>query len=90
MTMLNITPRSLTTAPAIRRQIGIFLARLGPILDCWVAAAIARRQHQADLFALRQLSDRELKDIGLYRGDIGAGLAEAAKSRIQAQQTKRS
>jgi uncharacterized protein YjiS (DUF1127 family) len=34
---------------------------------------------------LRKMSDRELLDMGLSRGQIGAGLAEAAKERLQAQ-----
>jgi uncharacterized protein YjiS (DUF1127 family) len=49
----------------------------------------ARHERQANLFALRKLSDRELRDIGLYRCDIGEGLAEAAITRIRLQQTER-
>jgi uncharacterized protein YjiS (DUF1127 family) len=90
MTMHGIIPSHSTAAPAIRRGIGIFLVRFGRLVDRWVAAAIARREHQAALFALRQFTDRELRDIGLNRCDIGPGLAEAAKSRLQMQQTERS
>jgi uncharacterized protein YjiS (DUF1127 family) len=50
-----------------------------------VAAIIAQREHQAQLTLLRQLSDRELRDIGLARSDIGGGLAQAAKERARAQ-----
>ena len=90
MTMPNIIPSHSTAAPAIGRGFYIFLVRLGRLVDRWVAAAIARRERQAALFALRQFSDRELRDIGLNRCDIGAGLAEAAKSRLQMQLTERS
>lgn len=42
--------------------------RLGSCFDGWVACMLARRERQATIFALRHLSDRELKDIGIYRG----------------------
>jgi len=46
--------------------------------DHWVAAMLARRERQAVMSALNRCSDRELKDIGLRRGDIayGVGLPE--------------
>jgi uncharacterized protein YjiS (DUF1127 family) len=66
------------------------MKRLGRLLNQWIAAAIAYRARQADIIIFRHLSDRELKDIGLCRGDIAEGLAEAAKSRIRLQQSKRS
>jgi uncharacterized protein YjiS (DUF1127 family) len=89
MTILNITPSNTMTRTRIRRRADIFLSRIGRIINCWTAAAIARHERQAGLFALRQLNDRELKDIGLYRGDIVGNLAEAAKYRIRMQQTER-
>ena len=90
MTMPNIIPSRSTAAPATQRGIGIFLVRLGRHVDRWASAAIACHELRAALFALRQLSDRELRDIGLYRGDIGVGLAAAARCRLQMQQTKHS
>lgn len=90
MTMLNITPQHATAAPAIRRGVSLIMARLGRLIGRWIAALIARHERHAELFALRQLSDRELRDIGLSRGEIGDGLAEAAKARIQRQQAERS
>lgn len=90
MTMLNITPHHATAAPAIRRGVSIFMARLGRLIGRWIAALIARHERQAELFALRRLNDRELKDIGLSRGEIDGGLAEAAKARIRMQQGERS
>ena len=35
----------------------------------WVAGAIAHRERRVTQFALRNLSDIELKDFGAYRGD---------------------
>jgi uncharacterized protein YjiS (DUF1127 family) len=51
------------------------------------AAIIAERERQATLTILRNLSDRELWDIGLARSQIGAGLAEAAKERARLQKS---
>ena len=85
MTMFNATQRDKIARIDFRRGVGLFLSRLGRLINRWVAATIARHERQADLAALRQLSDRELQDIGLCRGDIGEGLAEAAKSRIRLQ-----
>ena len=50
-----------------------------------LAAVIAQREHQANMTVLRKMSDRELRVMGLSRSQIGAGLAEAAKERLQAQ-----
>ena len=86
MTMIISPPPYLTTASAIRKAIGRALTRLGRFINHIIAAEIARRARQAELVILRQLSDRELKDIGLSRGDIGEGLAEAARRRSRLQQ----
>lgn len=40
-------------------------------VDAWVASMLAYRERQAALYALRHLSDREVKDMGLYRGCHG-------------------
>ena len=45
--------------------------RLKRAIDTWVASMLARRERQAAVCALHHLSDRELKDIGLYRGSLG-------------------
>jgi uncharacterized protein YjiS (DUF1127 family) len=81
MTMLNATPRDASTPTYIRRRIDILLARIGRLINGWVAAAIARRERQAALYMLRRFSDRELKDIGLCRGDLDYRLEDAAKYR---------
>jgi len=90
MTMLNTIPHNTTAAPAIQLRIRILLKRLGHLLNRWLSAVIAERARQADIVILRHLSDRELKDIGLTRGELGEGLAEAARSRIRKQQSMRS
>lgn len=50
-----------------------------------IAAIIAQREHQAQMTILRRLSDRELRDIGLSRSNVGPGLAQAAKERMRVQ-----
>src|SRR5258708_40133330 len=87
MTMLNTTPRYVT--PPIRRGVAVFLARLGRLVNRVIAAAIAHRERQANLVALRHLSDRDLKDIGIYRCEIGDALEERAQARQRMQRTQR-
>ena len=87
MTMLNTAPRY--AAPTIRRGAAFFLARLGRLVNRWIAALIAHRERQASLVALRYLSDRDLKDIGINRCDIGDALADRAKARLGMQQSER-
>jgi uncharacterized protein YjiS (DUF1127 family) len=87
MTMLNTIPHY--AAPGIRRGAAVALARLGRLANRWIAAFIAHRERQANLFALRYLSDRDLKDIGVYRCEIGDALAERARARQRIQQSQR-
>jgi uncharacterized protein YjiS (DUF1127 family) len=89
MTMLNNTSSYSATPAAIRRAFGKFVTRLGRLINGWIAAVIAHREYQANLVVLRSLNDRELRDIGLDRGQIGEGLAEAAKTRARRQQFDR-
>jgi uncharacterized protein YjiS (DUF1127 family) len=89
MTLLNITPHHGSVASAIQRRAGLFLTGMGRTLKRWIAAVIAERARQADIIVLRQLNDRELKDIGLTRGDLREGLMEAARSRNRMQQSRR-
>ena len=44
------------------------------MVNDWVAAAIAYRERRVTQFALRNLSDIELKDFGVYRGNPGSAL----------------
>jgi len=89
MTMLNNTSNSSASAVAFRRSARFFIVRLARLLNGWVAAAIAERERHAQLTALRTLSDRDLKDVGLNRCQIGEGLAEAAKDRSRCQPSRK-
>jgi uncharacterized protein YjiS (DUF1127 family) len=55
--------------------------RFGRAVDAWVAAMIARRERLAASAALRQMTDRELTDVGLYRGEIDNLAARCGPSR---------
>jgi uncharacterized protein YjiS (DUF1127 family) len=70
-----------STPIAIRRSIKTFARGFSRVINNLVAAIIAQREYQANLAILRCLTDRELRDIGLERGQIGAGLAAAARDR---------
>ena len=59
--------------------------RLSHLLNEWVAAFLARREQQAAESVLCRLSDRELRDMGLYRGQLGHALDDAAKHRASRQ-----
>jgi uncharacterized protein YjiS (DUF1127 family) len=87
MTMLNNT--SNYSAPAaIHRAIRFFPTWLAHLINGWIAAVIAHREYQANLVILRSLSDRELRDMGLDRGQIGEALSEAAKARAERHHTR--
>jgi uncharacterized protein YjiS (DUF1127 family) len=76
------------TAPtpiAVQRSTRLFARRFARVVNNFVAAIIAQREHQANLTILRTFSDRELRDIGLARSQIAGGLAEAAKERARLQ-----
>jgi len=85
VTLLTTTTRP-HAATAIRRRLFVFLGHLGRLIDGWVASIIAEFERRAEIAALRQLSDQQLKDIGIYRCQIEAGLAEAARNRLRDQQ----
>jgi uncharacterized protein YjiS (DUF1127 family) len=78
----NITD---TTPIAVQRSTRRFGRSLVRAVNNFVAAIIAQREHQANLAILRTFTDRELSDIGLARGQIAGGLAEAAKERARLQ-----
>jgi uncharacterized protein YjiS (DUF1127 family) len=50
-----------------------------------VATFLARREYRATSGMLHSLSDRELRDMGLHRGQIGTALDEAANYRATRQ-----
>ena len=45
--------------------------RLKRALDSWVTRMLVERERQATVYAVRHLGERELKDIGVYRGSLG-------------------
>jgi uncharacterized protein YjiS (DUF1127 family) len=81
MSMLNSISDFSSTPIAIRKSIRVFARGLFRAVNNAVAVIIAQREYQANLAILRSLTDRELRDIGLDRGRIGAGMAEAARDR---------
>jgi uncharacterized protein YjiS (DUF1127 family) len=83
MTMLNTVPRY--AAPTVRRRVVVLLARLRRFVNSLIAAMIAHRERQAALAALRHLSNRDLRDIGIYRCEIDDRLAERAQARRRMQ-----
>jgi uncharacterized protein YjiS (DUF1127 family) len=90
MTMLNTVRPNPTTTPAIRRIGRFLLKRIAHLLNHWISAVIEQQARQVDIIVLSHFTDRELKDIGLTRGDLGEGLAEAARCRTQMHQSNRS
>ena len=90
MTMLNNTSPYAVTAPGVRKGPAILLARLGNLINRWIAAVIAHRERQVALVELHHLSDRDLKDIGISRSEIGDALAETARQRLRMQNSQRS
>ena len=85
MSLLNSTSDLSASQFATGRSLRGFGRSVFRAVNNFVASIIAQREHQAQLTILRQLSDRELRDIGLSRSDIGAGLAQAAKDRTRLQ-----
>lgn len=85
MSMLNGTSDFSASPSAIARSLRVFGRSSFRAVNNAIAAIIAQRELQAQMTILRRLSDRELRDIGLSRSNIGAGLAQAARERTRAQ-----
>jgi uncharacterized protein YjiS (DUF1127 family) len=85
MTLLNHTTGFTPASGSIRRTVSYFAARARRLLNRFVAALIEQRARQASLVLLRSFDDRQLRDIGLDRGTLEGGLAEAARLRLQQQ-----
>ena len=81
MTML--LPTQSTTAPSLRRIVLFNAARIRRLVNGWIAALIARHERRATLATLRRFDDRELKDIGLYRGELYDAVAKASQARLR-------
>jgi uncharacterized protein YjiS (DUF1127 family) len=73
----SIQPSS-TDTPILLVGVGSLLNRL---VNRWVADNIARCERDAARVALGQLDDRELKDIGIYRHQLGDAFTEIARER---------
>ena len=82
---MSITSDFSSTQVSIQRSVRVLGRGIFRAINNAIAALIAQREQQANLTILRSFSDRELRDIGLSRSQIGAGLAEAAKERLRAQ-----
>ena len=85
MSMLNSTSEFSSAPSAIRRSLRVVGRSVSRAINNAIAAIIAQREQQANLTVLRKMSDRELRDIGLARSEIGGGLAQAAKERLRTQ-----
>jgi uncharacterized protein YjiS (DUF1127 family) len=79
MTVLDVFATA--TKPIAWRRTTVFVVRTRRFINRLIAAEMARRDRRAALVALRHLSDRELRDFGLYRSQIDFGLDEAAQER---------
>ena len=79
MTLLNTN--SSYSDPSYIRAIRSFGRGFFKLVNGWVAAILAQRAHQANLTVLRHLDDRQLRDIGIYRGEIDAASADAVRDR---------
>lgn len=71
MTMITNVPNSAATVPIGRK----FAAYLGNCINHWLAAWIARQEREAARKMLLMFSDRQLRDIGLYRSQIDDALS---------------
>jgi uncharacterized protein YjiS (DUF1127 family) len=89
MTLLNHTTGHTPASATIRSTFGYFISRAGQLIDRAVAAFIAQRERRVNLVLLRTLNDRELRDIGLARGEIDGNVAEAAAARSRMRQAPR-
>lgn len=92
MSMLH-TISDFTGQPfAVRKSIRHVARGFWRFVNNAVAVVIAQRERQAALAILRSMTDRELRDVGVSRSQIGPGLARAARERAQSQRalTRRS
>jgi hypothetical protein len=93
MTMLTSTSshfaRSAPRPSPTYRKARFFLKSLAHLINGWIATAIARRERQANLCILRKLGERELRDMGLGRNQLGEGLRAAANDRAELQASRR-
>jgi uncharacterized protein YjiS (DUF1127 family) len=84
MTMLTSMQSSATRPFALRAAVR--LAHLRRFINRFFAGVIARHERNAVRAALYQLDDRELRDIGICRGQIESNLDDLAQTRARMQQ----
>ena len=73
MSMLSSISEFSSRPSTFGRSIRRLARSLSGFINRLIAAFIAERQRQANLALLHILSDRELRDMGLMRSQIGAG-----------------
>ncbi len=78
MTLLNAGYSDRSYIWAAIRSVGGGSLKL---VNRWVAAILAQRAHQANLAVLRRLDERQLRDIGIDRGEIEAASPDAIRDR---------
>ena len=83
MTMLSTTTYTPSSSTFRRRAI-VLLARLRRSINNWVADMLAYRERQAAIHALHEFSDHQLKDIGLYRGQIEHAINGTSRDQLLA------
>lgn len=87
MALLHTTSRPYTTsAPTIGRSLKRLSVRLSRLTNGIVTRVLSETTRRLELAKLHRLSDRELKDMGVYRSQIDHGLDEVAKHRSLKQQ----
>jgi uncharacterized protein YjiS (DUF1127 family) len=84
MTMLTTIPTSATRPFAWRTAVR--LARVRRLINCFLAAVIARHERHATRVALHRLDDRQLKDLAIARSQIDSKLEDLAQTRARMQQ----
>jgi uncharacterized protein YjiS (DUF1127 family) len=80
MTLLNMNSGH-SDPSYIWAAIRSFGAGFLKLVNRWVAAILAQRAHQANLAVLRRLDERQLRDIGIDRGEIDAASPDAIRDR---------
>ena len=84
MTLLN-SSSNYSDPPYAREIIRSVAEWLFGLVNRWVAQIVAQREYHATLTVLRRLSDRDLKDVGIYRSQIDAAMEDAARYRASRQ-----
>jgi uncharacterized protein YjiS (DUF1127 family) len=85
MSMLNSISDFPGATFSVRRSFRAFARGVLRLVNNAVAAVIAQRERQAAFAVLRSMTDRELRDVGISRNQIGPGIALAARERARAQ-----